>query len=131
MAFRINAHPEFEWKKIAETEYEGVVYADQVVDEDYYGRGVCNWRFTFANASLSATGDLRETRFQPNIEAEEIAAGQSVTWYFWKERYLVNTPLPSNGKGFADFGQKNLDAVPVDRRHEFFTITLMPTEVQP
>lgn len=126
MAYHINAHPQFEWKKISDSEYEGTVYADQMVDEDYFGRGVCHWKFTFANASLSATGDESETRFQPTIEAEEIAAGQAVTWYFWKGGYPVDTPLPSNGKGFADFGQKDLDKVPAEKRNEFFSVTLTP-----
>jgi hypothetical protein len=131
MAFHINAHPQFEWEKISDTEYQGIIYAEKMLDEDYFGRGVCRWSFTFANASLSATGDERETRFQPKIRAEEIAAGQAVTWYFWKQRYLIATPLPSTGKGIADFGQRNLDDVPVEKRSEFLSITLVSTEIEP
>lgn len=131
MAYHINTSPPIQWQRLSDTEYVATIHSDLILDEDYYGRGMCHWTLTQARARLKATGAEIETRFVPTISAEEITAGQPVTWYFWKERYLVNTPLPSNGKGFADFGQKNLDTVPVDKRHEFFTITLMPTEAQP
>ncbi len=40
---------------------------DRMLDEDYYGRGVCHWEFTGAGAMLKATGaeedpDLRQGR---------------------------------------------------------------------
>lgn len=131
MAFHINAHPQFEWKKISDAEYEGVVYAEQMLDEDYFGRGVCRWSFTFANASLSATGNERETRFQPKIRAEEIAAGQAVTWYFWNGRYPVDSPLPSNGVGFSSSGYKSTDEFRPELRDQLFSITLTPSKVLP
>lgn len=131
MAYHVNAHPQFEWKKMSESEYEGTVYADQMVDEDYFGRGVCHWKFTFANGSLSATGAENETRFQPTIEAEEIAAGKTVTWYFWKGRYPVDSPLPSNGKGFSSSGYRSPEEFKAELREDLFSITLAAKEWQP
>jgi hypothetical protein len=128
---RINTNPPIDWQKISDTQYSAMVYADLMQDEDYFGRGLCRWSFTEARARLKATGAEAETRFVPAISAEEIFAGQAVTWYFWKQRYLINTPLPSNGKGIADFGQKNLDGIPAERRDEFFSIALTPMEAEP
>jgi hypothetical protein len=119
------------WQKISDTQYTATVYADLMQDEDYFGRGLCRWTFTEARARLKATGAEAETRFVPAISAEEIFAGQAVTWYFWKQRYLINTPLPSNGKGIADFGRRNFDDIPAERRGEFFSITLASKGMTP
>lgn len=128
---RMTTSPQIRWEKRSDTEYVATVYADLMMDEDYYGRGVCHWVLTEARARIKATGAEVETRFVPAISAEEIVVGEAVTWYFWKGGYPVDTPLPSNGKGFPDLGQKDIDNVPVEKRNEFFAVTLVPKEVQP
>ncbi|MFB5204607.1 DUF502 domain-containing protein, partial [Stenotrophomonas sp. 3diitr2024] len=44
-----------ELRKVADGEYRGTLYVDRMLDEDYYGRGVCHWEFTGAGAMLKAT----------------------------------------------------------------------------
>ena len=80
---RINTHPPIEWKPIGEGQYETTVYADLMLDEDYYGRGVCRWALTEARARLKATGAQAETRFVPGISAEIILSEKSTKLYFW------------------------------------------------
>ena len=128
---RINTHSPIRWQKRSDTEYVATVYADLMVDDDYYGRGVCHWAFTQARAQLKATGAHEETDFVPAISNEEIAAGQAVTWYFWKGGYPVDTPLPSNGKGFPDFGYKSTEKFKPELRNQLFSISLTSKEAQP
>lgn len=40
------------------TTYEGVVYLDQLVDEDYYGLGVCHWSVNVMTVELRKNGTL-------------------------------------------------------------------------
>ena len=117
----------FEMSRISETEYQGTVYADLILDEDYFGRGVCRWKFIGMDGFLRATSDKRTTRFRPWVDDDEVYSQRSVTTYFWKERY----PREEGYDNFAEFGDATLDSVPLDKRHEFFTITLTSREVKP
>ena len=128
---RIGTNPELQWKLVAANTYIATVYPDLMMDEDYYGNGVCRWQFTEARARLKATGAVEETRFVPGFLAADILAAKTVTLYFWGGRYPADTPPPSDGKGFPYFGDSNLDRVPLEQRNEFFTITLTAKEVQP
>ena len=77
----------FELTRVSDTEYTGTVYADGLLDEDYYGRGVCRWQLTRAYAQLKATGAPRETLFSPSISAEPLLAENTKTIYFTKDSY--------------------------------------------
>ena len=114
-------------QKLDDSTYVGTVYLDGMVDEDYYGDGVCHWQLTEVAVGLKATGADAETGFAPDISPEEILAQHSVKKYFWKERY----PREEGYENFPAFGSKTLDNVPFDRRDEYFTLTLASTEVQP
>jgi hypothetical protein len=64
-----------ELRKVAEGEYRGTLYVDRMLDEDYYGRGVCKWEFTGAGAMLKATGAEEETRFLTFVDAKPLTEG--------------------------------------------------------
>ncbi len=123
---RISTDEPFVLSRVSETEYRGVVYSDLVVNEDYYGRGLCKWEFVEARVRLRATKDETDTRFVPSIAAESIVASGSDTRYFWKERY----PRVQDYDAYPEFGDANLDKVPLGRRGEFFTITLAAEGVE-
>ena len=38
----LSSHEPFRLSRLSATEYVGTVYADMLLDEDYYGRGVCH-----------------------------------------------------------------------------------------
>lgn len=128
---RITTSPPLRWTEVAAHTYETMVHPDLLIDGDYYGNGVCHWRFTRVHAHLKATGAQIETQFIPNISAEEILAETTKTLYFWKGLYPTDTPPPSDGKGFPEFGDSNLDNVPAERKPEFFAITLTARKAQP
>lgn len=128
---RIGTNPELHWKLVAANTYIATVHPDLIMDEDYYGNGVCRWQFTEARARLKATGAMEETRFVPGFPAADILAEQTVRLYFWSGGYPTDTPPPSDGKGFADFGYKDANKFRPELRGELFTITLSAKEVQP
>jgi hypothetical protein len=123
---RINTHPPIAWKPIGEGQYEAIVYADLMLDEDYYGRGVCRWKLTAASALMRATGADTETRFLPGISAEKIIGGTPLTLHFANMRY------PRSGMDdFADFGHQDVNKFKPELRDELFAITMTPKDTQP
>lgn len=74
-------------QKVADNIYSGVVYADQMLDEDYYGRGVCRWKLIQAQVQLKATGAKGETKFVPSYPVKKLLAGERETVYFNKISY--------------------------------------------
>lgn len=118
---------DFPLTKVSDAEYRGIVYSDLIMDEDYFGRGVCRWKLTQAQVILKATGEDADTRFLPDLGAEAVHAEKSETRYFWKERY----PREDGYDRFPEFGDMTLDEVPDGRRGEFFAIKLTAQEVKP
>lgn len=112
--------------KVSDTEYTGVLYADQILDEDYYGRGVCHWALTEARVVLRGTGEDADTYFVSAISAEEIRNGGASTRYFWEGYYPR-----SRMEAFRDLGNANLEAVPEDKRGEFFVVDMSAKAVTP
>ena len=117
----------FPLTQISDNEYQGTVYADFLLDEDYFGRGVCRWKFMQAQVVLKATGADGETRFLPSILSEDVYGQESQTRYFWKDRYPR-----SQTENFPSFGQEDRTKF---AQHvsddELFTIKLASREVQP
>ena len=48
---------------MAEFEYEAIIYADAVQDEDYFGEGICHWKPEGFGLGFTATGSQDETVF--------------------------------------------------------------------
>lgn len=117
---RITTNEPFEMTRVSDSEYRGTLYTDLVLDEDYFGRGVCRWMFVEARVRLRATNDERDTRFVPSLLAESILHGGEDTKYFWKENY----PRVPAYDAYPEVGEASLDKIPLDRHGEFFTITL-------
>ena len=69
--------------KVKDGVYQGTVYADQFMDEDYYGLGVCHWELVAVGVKLTAGNQ----DFSPAIYVEEIKAGQSIHRYFSSRAY--------------------------------------------
>jgi hypothetical protein len=77
-----------ELARVSDTEYTGIVYVDRMLDEDYYGRGVCHWQLIKARVHLKATGSAKgETLFIPGISGTKIIGAQSETNFFARKVY--------------------------------------------
>ncbi len=122
----IASHEPFALSRVSDTEYVGTIHTDAILDQDYYGRGVCRWALTEARVRLRAHAGQAGTRFVAGLPAQQIIAAGSKTRYFWKGYY------PSyEQREFGDFGSEHLQAVSADKRDEFFTITLTARETTP
>ena len=124
---RMTSNEPFTLTRVSDSEYRGIVYSDLIIDEDYFGRGVCRWEFFSVNMHLRATADESDTRFIPSIDADVVVSSGSETKYFWEDRY----PKVEDYSGFPVFGEDDLESVPPDKRGEFFSITLAAAELTP
>lgn len=116
------------WTRISDTEYTGLVYIDGMLDEDYYGKGMCHWKLIQARADLKATGANGETRFMPNIEPDKLLAQQAQTTYFLKEFYPRNPDI----ENYPEFGQADRSKMaPSLKDDDLFTVTLTSKAATP
>ncbi|HZH05657.1 MAG TPA: hypothetical protein VEY69_03185 [Lautropia sp.] len=129
-SMHLTRHIEFELTRVSDVEYTGTIYADGILDEDYYGRGICRWQLTQARVHLKATGAPRETLFSASISAEPLLAERTERIYFLKASY------PRNPESLVDdpisFGQPDITNTPPQFTDtDFFTITLASKRSEP
>lgn len=118
---RITVSPEIIWTPKGDGVYEAVVHADRMLDENYFGRGVCRWAMTEIRASLRATGAKGETRFSPSIVAADVFAGNAATSHFVGVRY----PKAETYEDFVDFGVADPSRFKPEFQNGVFTVTFI------
>ena len=120
----------FELTRVSDVEYTGTVYADGLLDEDYYGRGVCRWQLTRAYVRLKATGAMSETLFSASIPGEPLLAESTERIYFIKEAYPRHPQSTLDDDLYS--GQRDLTKIPPQfKEKDFFTITLASKRSEP
>lgn len=142
------AHPEKTMKtpirQIGENEYETVVYRDAMLDEDYFGEGICRWRVVGFGTGFKATGKPEETSFGIGGMVDELIEKKTMTQYYWKARYpyirnadgsiaLQNDGIdgmPELAIGFTDPGRESPDNFMPEYRTNLFTITATIEELK-
>lgn len=121
----------FELQRQPDGGYTGTVFTDGMVDEDYHGHGVCEWRLVNVQVQLKATGAPEETLFMADLFGDELESAlgskQGKTLYYWRERY----PREEGFDDYPESGQTDLDSVPDDRRDEFFPVVLQIRDTAP
>jgi hypothetical protein len=122
-------HIPIAWTRISDSEYKGLVYIDGIVDEDYYGNGVCRWELIEARADMKATGLKGETRFMPSIEPGKLKAQQAEITYFAKINYVRDKDTVLENP--LSFGQTARLKMAHLRDDELFTVTLTPKSTTP
>lgn len=116
---RITSMEPFELRRVSDTQFRGTVYLDRMLDEDYYGRGVCRWEFSGANAALQATGAKEETRFISHIDADALAAGTPVTHHFVDKAYPR-----TRVDGYSYHGDVDKNELGAEVRDATFAVTI-------
>lgn len=81
--------------KIGDNVYKGTLYADQFLDEDYFGLGVCHWDLVAVGINLN----IRKLDFSSSMSSDEIKSGQVVSRYFSSRGYREY-----HGDGLIDIG---------------------------
>ena len=123
---KLSTDESFVLTQVSANQYEGVIHADLMRDEDYIGRGVCHWQLMDVRVRLQATGADGETRFVPSLAPESVLAEQSQTFYFWKGGYPRD-----EFEDFADGGQPDANKFKPEIRSDLFAIVLTAETVQP
>ncbi|MET0889155.1 MAG: hypothetical protein ABWY09_03370 [Stenotrophomonas maltophilia] len=128
-AGRITSQEPVALKRVADDEYHGTVYLDQMLDEDYYGRGVCQWKFSGTGALLKATGAHEETRFLTFIDADRFTAGDTLTRHYLKMDYprvgIVQGPHgPTALEDYPASGDEDPNSYKAELRDALFSISL-------
>ncbi len=134
-AGRITSQEPVTLKRVADDEYHGTVYLDQMLDEDYYGRGVCHWKFSGAGALLKATGAHEETRFLTFMDADRLTAGQTLTRYYPRMDYPRAAPVkgPYGMSSMEDYpasGNEDPTEYVPELRDALFSISLSAKEAK-
>jgi hypothetical protein len=82
--------------KVGENAYRGEIYTDQLVDEDYYGLGVCHWKLTAFSGYLG----VKKRMLSSGIEHDEVVAQKPAVRYFSNQNF-TNPALTGvdNGDG--------------------------------
>ena len=78
-----------EFKPVGDGVYKGYVYLDQMLDENYWGQGVCNWKMTFTSAALGVTSAGGQTEFSNSISLEEVVTERPDEVCYFNKDYHV------------------------------------------
>jgi hypothetical protein len=113
------------FQKIDGERYVGTVYADGIVDADYYDMGVCRFELTGVGIALKATGKHEETRYEPALFKKEIySLTKPKVTYFWKGLYPRG-----DMDDFPDSGVSNVDDFNENARPNIFKVTLISEKI--
>ncbi|MCC8535818.1 hypothetical protein ACDH70_02710 [Xanthomonas axonopodis pv. poinsettiicola] len=114
------------FEKIDASTYIATIYADGMMDADYYGKGICLFELDGVGISLRATGNNDETRFQPALFKSEIYSTAPKVTYFWKGRYPK-----ADMNDFPDGGESGLENFGKDAQKNIFKVYLSAEKVNP
>ena len=81
-----------EVRRIDDRTYSATVYLDAMLDEDYYGNGVCRWQLLDVTAGFSALPAGKANDFVVEFRPEAITTGEPVTKYYPVDEYPPGAP---------------------------------------
>ncbi|KGE52724.1 hypothetical protein WCN79_14680 [Xanthomonas axonopodis pv. vasculorum] len=114
------------FEKITDTAYVATIYADGMVDANYYGKGVCNFELNGVGITLRATGKPEETRFQPGLFKKEIYESTPNITYFWAGGYPKDEM-----DNYPDSGHSDPAQFKEELRNQLFKVTVVSTKEAP
>lgn len=93
-------------------------YRDALLDEDYYGKGVCKWDMLSVRVGFRATGAQEDTVYVVDLNADKIQPGSVIKRYYWKGGY----PQLSGATGAGFSGGQSPAEFESSRRANLFSI---------
>jgi hypothetical protein len=78
---------ELPFKEQADGSYLATVYLDAMLDEDYYGNGVCKWEMTSVGANGAPTGSPDEAWLGGELNLEAVKGESSQAWFYPRSWY--------------------------------------------
>ncbi|MFC6839699.1 hypothetical protein [Xanthomonas theicola] len=113
-------------QKMDATTYVATIYADGMVDADYYEKGICQWELMGVGLSLKATGKKEETNFSPSLDKKEVLGSMTKTTFFWDGGYPRDEM-----ENFPDLGNTDPSKFKEELRNQLFKISLSSKKEAP
>ena len=119
-------------RQLGDFEYETVVYTDAILDEDYFGEGICHWKPDGFGVAFKATGHPEETKFNFGDFLDDLMEKKTLTKYYWKWSYPYFTREDGSiSPDFVNFGITSPELYSAEEHKEMFTITVTLEEIKP
>ena len=119
-------------RQLGDFEYETVVYTDAILDEDYFGEGICHWKPDGFGVAFKATGHPEETKFNFGDFLDDLMEKKTLTKYYWKWSYPYFTREDGSiSPNFVNFGITSPELYSAEEHKEMFTITVTLEEIKP
>ncbi|MGH8081796.1 MAG: hypothetical protein ACREP7_14575 [Lysobacter sp.] len=112
-------------KKIGDNTYQGRVALDGLIDDDYFGHGICHFKAIGPSVGFSATSAAGETRFYASRYADEMSVTRDKTSHYWKGTY----PRQREIDDYPDHGSDSPEEFKESIRSELFSITIKVEKV--
>ncbi|WP_157559304.1 hypothetical protein [Hydrogenophaga crassostreae] len=125
---------ELPFKKQADGSYVATVYLDAMLDEDYYGNGVCKWALSGVGAGGTPTGASDETAFNAHIDLQHLSFGEPQSMYYRKELYgtkVVEDANEISKSSRAAFGWEDPSKFGAALQGQVFSMKLVPRKINP
>jgi hypothetical protein len=100
--------------------YRGVIYDDLLVDEDYFGLGVCHWSLVTAQFKLRATEAKDDAAFSYHLFHDDLVSEHRIRAYFWKGDYPAVESIP----GMLIPGEEDREKFKPEYRDQLFVLDL-------
>jgi hypothetical protein len=114
------------YTRVADNTYRGTVYTDLLIDEDYFGLGVCHWSLVTAWTGVKAGTGQGEATFFENIFHDDLLKKEHRQAYFWKGHYpraaVENANISS---------EKNPSAFKPEFKPELFSLAFDIRKISP
>lgn len=117
---------EIELQRVSPNTYRGRFYDDLLVDEDYYGLGVCRWSLVTTQFRLQATGAKGETEFTEHLFHRDLTGASAIRNYYWKG-YYPHAFI----EDFPAGGERDVSKFKPDVRDELFVLDFSIRKITP
>jgi len=110
--------PAVVFTRVSGNVYTATVYADYLLDEDYYGLGVCHWSLISVGSRLK----INNSTLFSSLPREKFFAQEPVSTYFVAAHYLDSAAEASS------FGYPSPSSYRPELQKQVFSITLIAKE---
>lgn len=116
------ASPRITFQKLADGTYQGTIFADYFLDENYFGLGTCHWSLIAITTELK----INKLSMVSHLMPEPLFAERAVTTYFARKDYLSNDTIER-----FSIGATAPSKYPPELQDGIFSVTLTPKEIIP
>ena len=111
-----------ETSRIDATHFRATFYLDGLLDEDYYGKGVCHWSLIDVSVGFKATEAKEDVDYVFSLDKGAFREGGQDKQYYWKGSY---PRMPDAKPGVPDgvWGVRNPAQLRPGFRDNVFFIT--------